>query len=49
MGHAAGLAILSFVTIVPLYTMVVSSLKPLQDVRDQFHWIPSNLTFQPYI
>ncbi|MDP9135742.1 MAG: carbohydrate ABC transporter permease [Actinomycetota bacterium] len=48
-GHAAGLAILAFVTLFPLYTVVVSSLKPLRDVRSEFHWIPSNLTFQPYI
>jgi multiple sugar transport system permease protein len=47
--HALGLAILSFVTIFPLYTIVISSLKPLGDVRDTFHWIPSKLTFQPYI
>jgi multiple sugar transport system permease protein len=47
--HALGLAILSFVTIFPLYTIVISSLKPLGDVRDTFHWIPSHLTFQPYI
>jgi multiple sugar transport system permease protein len=47
--HAAGLAILSFVTIFPLYTIVISSLKPLGDVRDTFHWIPSKLTFQPYV
>jgi multiple sugar transport system permease protein len=48
-SHAAGLVILSFVTIFPLYTVVISSLKPLADVRAKFHWIPSNLTFQPYI
>ncbi len=47
--HALGLAILSFVTIFPLYTIIISSLKPLGDVRDTFHWIPSHLTFQPYI
>jgi multiple sugar transport system permease protein len=47
--HALGLAILSFVTIFPLYTIVISSLKPLGDVRDRFDWIPSHLTFQPYI
>jgi multiple sugar transport system permease protein len=49
LAHAAGLAILSFVTLFPLYTVVISSLKPLGDVRDKFHWIPSNLTFQPYV
>jgi multiple sugar transport system permease protein len=47
--HALGLAILSFVTIFPLYTIVISSLKPLGDVRDKFDWIPSHLTVQPYI
>jgi multiple sugar transport system permease protein len=49
LAHAAGLAILSFVTLFPLYTVVISSLKPLGDVRGQFHWIPSDLTLQPYI
>jgi multiple sugar transport system permease protein len=48
-SHAAGLLILAFVTVFPLYTVVISSLKPLADVRAKFHWIPSNLTFQPYI
>jgi multiple sugar transport system permease protein len=47
-GHVAGLAILSFVTIFPLYTIVISSLKPLADVRSKFQWIPSHLTFEPY-
>jgi multiple sugar transport system permease protein len=44
-----GLAILSFVTLFPLYTIVISSIKPLGDVRGAFHWIPSHVTFQPYI
>jgi multiple sugar transport system permease protein len=44
-----GLAILSFVTIFPLYTVVISSIKPLADVRSTFHWIPSHVTFQPYV
>jgi multiple sugar transport system permease protein len=44
-----GLAILSFVTLFPLYTIVVSSIKPLGDVRSAFQWIPSRVTFQPYI
>ena len=47
--HAVGLAILTFVTVFPLYTIIITSLKPLADVRSEFHWIPSNLTFQPYI
>jgi multiple sugar transport system permease protein len=44
-----GLAILSFVTLFPLYTIVISSIKPLGDVRSAFQWIPSHVTFQPYI
>jgi multiple sugar transport system permease protein len=47
-AHVAGLAILSFVTIFPLYTIVISSLKPLADVRSKFQWIPTDLTFEPY-
>jgi multiple sugar transport system permease protein len=48
-AHTTGLLILAFVTIFPLYTVVISSLKPLADVRAKFHWIPSNLTLQPYV
>src|SRR3954451_10364815 len=43
-----GLAILSFVTIFPLYTIVISSIKPLSDVQGSFDWIPSHLTLRPY-
>jgi multiple sugar transport system permease protein len=47
--RAVGLAILAFVTLFPLYTIIISSIKPLGDVRSTFHWIPSHITFQPYI
>jgi multiple sugar transport system permease protein len=47
--RATGLAILGFVTLFPLYTIVITSLKPLGDVRRPFTWIPSQITFQPYI
>ena len=33
----------------PLYTVVISSIKPLKDVRGDFHWIPSEITFRPYV
>jgi multiple sugar transport system permease protein len=46
--RALGLAILTFVTIFPLYTIVISSIKPLGDVRSAFTWIPSHVTLQPY-
>jgi multiple sugar transport system permease protein len=49
LSRAAGLAVLTLVTIFPLYTIVISSIKPLGDVRSTFHWIPTHITFQPYI
>jgi multiple sugar transport system permease protein len=48
-SRVAGLAVLSFVTIFPLYTIVISSIKPLGDVQSAFHWIPSHVTFKPYV
>jgi multiple sugar transport system permease protein len=48
-SRALGLAILSFVTIFPLYTIVVTSIKPLGDVRTTFTWIPSHVTLRPYV
>ncbi|MBF0817577.1 carbohydrate ABC transporter permease [Microbacterium paludicola] len=47
--RAVGLAVLSMLVIVPLYVMVVTSFKPLQDVSGTFEWWPSVLTIQPYI
>jgi multiple sugar transport system permease protein len=47
-SRIAGLAVLSFVTIFPLYTIVISSIKPLGDVQGAFHWIPSHVTLKPY-
>jgi len=48
-SRVAGLAILSFVTIFPLYTIVISSIKPLGDVRGTFSWLPSHVTLKPYV
>jgi multiple sugar transport system permease protein len=48
-SRVAGLAILSFAVIFPLYTIVISSIKPLGDVRGSFEWIPSHVTFRPYV
>jgi multiple sugar transport system permease protein len=47
LSRVAGLAILSFVTLFPLYTIVISSIKPLGDVRTTFTWIPSHVTVRP--
>ncbi|MGW3625970.1 carbohydrate ABC transporter permease [Streptomyces sp. NPDC000880] len=44
--------VLTFLTafaLLPVYVMVSSSLKPLQDVSGKFQWIPSRLTVRPYI
>lgn len=43
------LVILTLFTVVPLYVMVTTAMKPLGDVQDNFTWIPSNITFQPFI
>ncbi len=43
------IVVLAAVTALPLYVMVTSSLKPLQDVRGAFSWWPTTLTFQPFV
>lgn len=47
--RVAGLTLFTFITIFPLYTVVVSSIKPLGDVRAEFRWIPSKVTLAPYL
>jgi multiple sugar transport system permease protein len=44
-----GLTLLLLFTLIPVYVMITSALKPLSDVQAAFHWIPSHLTFQPFI
>ena len=41
--------VLGAFTLIPLYVMVTSSLKPLGDVQGDFHWVPTHLTIQPFI
>jgi multiple sugar transport system permease protein len=43
------LTLLGLFTLIPLYAMVSSSLKPLADVQGTFTWWPTNLTIQPFI
>jgi multiple sugar transport system permease protein len=43
-----GLAFFTLITLFPLYTVVISSIKPLADVRSAFRWVPSRITFAPY-
>ncbi|MEU9749216.1 carbohydrate ABC transporter permease [Streptomyces niveus] len=42
------LAFLTAFALLPVYVMVSSSLKPLQDVTGKFQWIPSEITVRPY-
>ncbi|GJF28921.1 carbohydrate ABC transporter permease [Kitasatospora sp. NBC_01539] len=43
------LFLLASFVLVPVGVMVSSSLKPLQDVQGPFRWIPSTITFRPYV
>jgi multiple sugar transport system permease protein len=43
------LSFLAVFVLTPLFVMVSSALKPLQDVQDDFTWFPSTLTFQAFI
>lgn len=42
------LTLLTGFVLLPVYVMISSSLKPLQDVSGKFQWMPSGLTVQPY-
>ena len=41
--------LLSLFVLLPLYVMVSSSLKPLQDVQGDFTWWPTSLTVSPFL
>jgi multiple sugar transport system permease protein len=43
------LTLLTVFAVLPVYVMVSSSLKPLQDVTGTFRWVPAHLTISPYI
>jgi multiple sugar transport system permease protein len=43
------LTVLTVFTLTPVYVMLSSSLKPLQDVQGDFRWIPSVFTLRPYV
>jgi multiple sugar transport system permease protein len=43
-----GLALLLVFTLLPVYVMLTTSLKPLQDVQSSFRWWPSQLTVRPF-
>ncbi|HEY4224785.1 MAG TPA: carbohydrate ABC transporter permease [Pseudolysinimonas sp.] len=43
------IVVLALFVLFPLYVMVSTSLKPLQDVQGVFAWIPTTITIQPFI
>ncbi len=43
------IVLLTLFTVVPLYVMITTAMKPLGDVQNNFTWIPSTITFQPFI
>ncbi|MDQ0772584.1 multiple sugar transport system permease protein [Streptomyces aurantiacus] len=43
------LTLLTGFVLLPVYVMLSSSLKPLEDVSGTFRWWPSGLTIRPYI
>ncbi|MGP5608340.1 carbohydrate ABC transporter permease [Arthrobacter rhombi] len=44
-----GLLGLSAIVILPLYVVLITSVKRLEDVRGLFTWWPSTITLQPYL
>ncbi|MFB4426914.1 carbohydrate ABC transporter permease [Streptomyces sp. QL37] len=42
------LTLLTVFVVLPVFVMITSSLKPLEDVTGKFQWIPSGLTVSPY-
>jgi multiple sugar transport system permease protein len=47
--RAVGLTGLLLFTVLPLYVMLSTSVKPLGDVRGAFRWWPSTITFRPFV
>lgn len=47
--RAFGLVFLTAIVVLPLYVVLVTSVKPLSDVSGVFTWIPSQVTLQPYV
>jgi multiple sugar transport system permease protein len=43
------IVVLSIFVLLPLYVMIVSSVKPLVDVQSAFTWWPTTFTIQPFI
>lgn len=47
--RACALSLLTLFSLGPIYVMLTSALKPLQDVQNGFTWWPTHLTVRPFI
>jgi multiple sugar transport system permease protein len=47
--RAVVLTALALFTLIPIYVMLTSGLKPLRDVQGPFRWIPSHITAEPFV
>jgi len=47
--RTVGLTFLLLFTVLPLYVMLSTSVKPLGDVQSDFRWIPSTITARPFV
>lgn len=47
--RAVVLAVLGVFTVIPLYAMATSSVKPLRDVQGTFTWWPTTFTVAPFV
>ncbi|OMH29543.1 ABC transporter permease [Tersicoccus phoenicis] len=43
------IAVLTVFTVVPVYVMITSAMKPLSDVQGAFTWWPTTVTFAPFV
>jgi len=47
--RVVGLTLLTLFVALPVYIIVATSMKPLEDVRGTFEWWPSRITLEPYV
>lgn len=47
--RVAVITVLAIFTVVPVYVMITSSMKPLRDVQGPFTWWPSEITLAPFV
>lgn len=47
--RAVVVVVLGLFTLVPLYVMITSAIKPLGDVQGEFRWWPSHPTLRPFV